>query len=133
MLVFILELLFLVTLGAIVFEDFAERRIHLFLFLIGYILTVMLTLKKGMHIEFLIVNFLFVVINIVAILGYCFIKKQQIKVASEWVGLGDILMWGMLIFYFSPFNFILFFMGYLIISRKVLSLRNEISSRPNGI
>ncbi|WP_291856848.1 hypothetical protein [Marinilabilia sp.] len=116
MLDLILEILLIGIFGRIAFEDFKTRQVHLLLFVFGFLTAVLLSIERSFHYEFLLFNMVFVLINLLAVFGYGFIKGKSLTLNNKWFGLGDLLMWSILIFCFSPINFILFFIGSLFFS-----------------
>lgn len=116
----------------IFFEDVKSREVHLWLYISAFAVFSYKFYTAGMPFEFVLVNGVFILSQLVVIVGYSYFKSRNILSIKGVVGLGDILMWGLLILAFSPVNFILFFISSLIISLilHLLFLKQRYSTIP---
>lgn len=108
------------SLGGIIYQDFAERRVWWFWFPLlalaglGY---GWITLSLGTYLEFVCINFGFLILQAVLLLCYLFVSRKRVfNPLNQLIGLGDVLFFTALTFWFHPMYYILFYIGSLLFS-----------------
>ena len=110
----------------ILIEDIKERQVHLWLFLIALLFFVIKFILADVQYSYLLINGSFILIQLTGIAFFNYLKNRRFFPFEGILGTGDLFMWGLLLFCFSPFNFITFFIisllfsfvAHCIISRK---------------
>ncbi|MDF2456910.1 MAG: type leader peptidase [Cytophagaceae bacterium] len=103
----------MVLLAGVVYEDFRERAVHLWLF---PLLIAAALCHDTVHFEWehLLINLTVLLIQLLVLTTYFSFKhKQIINITQTYLGWGDILFWLVLCCLFSPLNFIVFYMSSL--------------------
>jgi hypothetical protein len=116
MVILLLNLALILILALVFIEDLLKRQVHLYLFVIGITIALIKSLSTNNSFSNILINASFIGLQIGTILVYGIIKGYGYKVFNRLFGIGDILMWGILVFLFSPLHFILFFVGSLFLS-----------------
>jgi len=115
----LIQFLILGCLGLICYQDMRYRAVYWVCF---PILSLLLLFQKQWHvgiIDSLIdagYGLLFFAVQLFLLWVYFAIKnKKPVDITKEYLGLGDVLFLLALTFYFSPVNYVLFYIGSLII------------------
>lgn len=111
------------------YQDLKYRAVYWFLFPLLLVMSYFY-LKNEINQQSWLLNTAFVLIQLLGIWGYFSLKaKKPINFVNSHLGLGDILFFGVLILWFTPINFILFFTGSLVITLISLLLfkRNSLT------
>lgn len=103
-------------------EDIRSRQVHLYLFIVGFCLFFVKFCHSDADYISILINGCFICVQTLAIFLYIYLTKNDFRKIKEAIGVGDIFMWGLLIFGFSPINFILFFIASLFVSLFVYGL-----------
>ena len=121
------EWLTAIVLTLIFFEDLKHRGVSWYYFLILLALVFWRFVEMRGEWDFVLVNAAFVLAQIAMVSLWFFIRKGTFRVINQYLGLGDILFWTVMLFAFSPFNFILYFIASAIFSLVcfVLFVRGE--------
>jgi hypothetical protein len=123
---FFLNGLLLIILFSIIIQDFLFKKIDiisLFLFVSCGILIEFNSVSKDIFLNNFILNFSFLIINLFILhLFYAIKEKKMVMVINSALGMGDLLFWFGLIFYFSFFNFILFYIFSLVFALILYSI-----------
>lgn len=97
----------------ITYQDFKYRAIPWIVFPLLVIVIVILNYlgnKEELSFIFLMINTMFVITQMLLITIYLSLKeKRVVKVWERYIGWGDILFFAILCFFFSPGNFIAFY------------------------
>jgi hypothetical protein len=130
----IVDLLLLICLGIIVFQDFKQREISwlliptLFAAFVGKALLVI-----GINSTLITNTFLnvgFVLIQLVMLTLYMSIKnKKLVSIVNTYLGIGDILFFIVLCVAFSPLNYIVFYLASTILTLIGFLFYNIISKK----
>ena len=116
----ILNLLIIVILGLIAYQDFRFRAIHWALFFVLFLLCIITGFLSSEIIHFLqgcVFNFMFLLIQFILLLVYYSIKGISMKsVLNVFIGFGDLVFLGCIVFAFSKINFIVFYLTGMIVS-----------------
>ena len=122
----IFSLAIVVVLTVIVYQDFKFRAVSWILF---PLLASMLVLENifihalPLFVDFYLINFCFVAAQLCLITLYLSIRnKKFIKIWDQHLGAGDILFFIILCLFFSPVNFLLFYIGSLLFTVIVVLL-----------
>jgi len=116
MLHWIIEGVLLVLLGVILVEDVRHRQVYLWLFMATFLVMLYKFWQSDGELLFLGMNAGFIVLQLVGVIVFSYLKTKRLYPFTGIVGMGDLLMWGILIFGFSPFNFIAFFIGSMLLA-----------------
>lgn len=104
----------IVLLSFVFYQDFRFRAVYWFLFPILLIMSYFYV-KNDVTPSSWGFNAGFILLQLIGIWGYFSLKsKRPINFVNSYLGLGDILFFGILIIWFTPINFILFFIGSLV-------------------
>lgn len=99
----------------IVFQDFKSREISWFLIpllAIGFWLKALQQMNWNELIIYTGVNLLMVFVNLLCVAVIISIRQRKwTNIINTYLGLGDILFFAVLTVAFSPFNFVLFYLG----------------------
>lgn len=112
----ILNIILGILLGAIIYQDFKYRAIHVFL-VIGIFIFSCLSLwqhQKTLNPLFYIIVFLITVLVLLWI--YITLKNRDLEAIKESIGLGDVLFFFAVAPLFSLRNYMLFFISGMIIA-----------------
>lgn len=114
-----LEILLILFLLGVVYQDFTTRSVHV-LFFIGLIIVAILYALKFQGwpglLSDVVVNLCFVSIQILAVFGYFRLKfGNQQKILNHYLGVGDLVFFLPVVIIFPLINFIAFYMTSLII------------------
>jgi len=105
-------ILFSLPLLGIIYEDFKFRAIH------WYWLVLILMIgfwHFDFHLEQSLINLSLLLIQFLVLTCYfSFKEKKWINITDKYLGLGDLLFFIPLALFFSPVNFLLFFVGSII-------------------
>ncbi len=111
------DLLLLIALLGIIYEDFNYRGIHwwwLLLLLLGILGW------RPWNYEQVAINWGFLISQFVLLTAYFSLKRKTLtNIIDQYLGLGDILFLFVIAILFSPFNFLLFFVASLMTSLLV--------------
>ena len=114
-----LQLLIWICLSVIVYQDMRYRAVYWMCF---PVLTIMLFIYKDEHAGLTDAladagyGAAFVGLQLFLVWAYIFMKHQRpVNIVDHYLGLGDVLFLLSLVFYFSPVNYALFYIGSLII------------------
>ncbi|MFK8103067.1 MAG: hypothetical protein AB8G15_11100 [Saprospiraceae bacterium] len=108
------DLLLLITLLGIIYEDFNYRGIHWW-----WLLLLLLSILgwRPWNYEQIVINWGFLISQFILLTAYFSFKRKAFTcIIDQYLGLGDILFLLVIAILFSPFNFLLFFLGSLITS-----------------
>lgn len=130
---FAFSLAIVIILGIIVYQDFKFRAVTWVLF--PLLATVIVLDNIFVHalpmvVDFYLINFCFISVQLcLIILYFSFKNKRIVKLWDQHLGAGDILFFMILCLFFSPINFLLFYIGSLLLTVVVvLVLRRSYSS-----
>lgn len=113
------------------FQDFKNRAISSLLLFLFFAFSIVLSIEKegisGLLRSFL-VNFIFLAANFGFLLAYFGIKKRRFEqVVDKYVGFGDILFYPILAIWFSPTNFIVFYVCSLFVALIYYAIHRSVS------
>jgi hypothetical protein len=112
----------LVVLAAGVFlQDLKERAVSVLLFIALFVLACSKYFLLNIGYKALILNSAFILFQVLVILLYCKLKHKEINI-FKFIGPGDLLCWGVLVWLFTPLNFLVFFVISLITSFMLFEL-----------
>jgi hypothetical protein len=104
----------LLLLAIIAYEDFRYRAVRIVWFVVAAAALLVLEWPRLYWIEPLI-NSGFILLQVTLLTCYFSLKEQQwINITHHYLGLGDVFFWGLAAIWFSPVNFIVFFLGSLL-------------------
>ena len=112
----IVEWLTVIVLALIFFEDLKHRGVSWYYFLILLTLVFWYFVEKNGEWPFVWVNTSFVVGQLAMVTLWGMLRKNTIRVVNQYLGLGDILFWAVMVFAFSPLNFIVYFITSVLFS-----------------
>lgn len=112
----IIELLTVVLLALIFFEDLKYRGVSWYYFVILLSLIFWRFTESKGEWTFVLVNASFILTQMVLITLYYFFRRGTFQVINQCIGLGDLIFWGVMVFAFSPLNFVLFFIASSVFS-----------------
>lgn len=116
-----LTLLFisLFILAFVVFQDFKSKSISWYLLpmlLIVFIGNALLRIEVENLLLFSGINLILVVTNLVGVFLLVWLKERKpINIIDSYLGLGDVLFFLVITTTFSPFNFVVFYLGSILI------------------
>lgn len=116
-----LTLLFisLFILAFVVFQDFKSKSISWYLLpmlLIVFIGNALLRIEVENLLLFSGINLILVITNLVGVFLLVWLKeKKPINIIDSYLGLGDVLFFLVITTTFSPFNFVVFYLGSILI------------------
>ena len=110
-----------ITLSMIAYQDFRSRSVYWFYFpllTISGIILGFLELKSNLQLfQYAFFNVFFLAMQLFFLKVYFFLRhKKIVKIVDKKMGLGDILFLIAACFFFSPFNFIVFYISSLLFS-----------------
>ena len=110
----------------IVVQDFKSRAISWFLIpllIIAFIAYALSSLDAKQYGTYLGINLSLLLINLLGVTLFISIKEKKLtNILDSYLGLGDVLFFVVLATVFSPFNFILFFLGSIFLTTLVYGL-----------
>lgn len=110
-------------LSVVIYQDFKNREISWFLIPLLLIIGITNALISIDYKDFLTyagINLAIVMLNLLGVTLFISLKEKKIKnIIDTYLGLGDILFFFVLTVLFSPFNFILFFIGSILLTSLV--------------
>lgn len=116
-------IILLFLLSAVIYQDFKARAISWFLIPLLIVVTLLKTITGNGITETLTytgINLLIVSINFLCITLFFSIKeKRLVNITDHYLGLGDILFFIVICTLFSPVNFILFFLGSILLTTLI--------------
>lgn len=119
----VLSVIFIGLLSAVIYQDFKNKEISWFLIPLLLIIGITNALISIDYIDFLTyagINLTIVVLNLLGVTLFISLKEKKIKnIIDTYLGLGDILFFFVITVLFSPFNFILFFIGSILLTSLV--------------
>ena len=107
----LIEILIIFILGLVFREDLKYRAVRWYYFLVLLILFIWEFIDNGYKFQFVLINISFLLFQLINISLFAYIRFRTFNIFKGTIGLGDILFWGILIFAFSPLNFLLFFIS----------------------
>lgn len=116
-----LTLLFisLFILAFVVFQDFKSKSISWYLLpmlLIVFIGNALLRIEVENLLLFSGINLILVITNLVGVFLLVWLKERKpINIIDSYLGLGDVLFFLVITTTFSPFNFVVFYLGSILI------------------
>lgn len=116
-----LTLLFILLglLALVVFQDFKSRNISWFLIpllLVVFITRAILKIDIQEFITYSGINLAIIVLNLLGVTFLVWLKEKKLKnIVDTYLGFGDILFFLVLTTVFSPLNFIVFYLGSIIL------------------
>ena len=106
-------------LGVVVYQDFKSRSISWFLIpllFVGFVANALLKIEPNELITYLGINFLLVLLNLIGVTLLLSIKeKKWVNIIDNYLGLGDVLFFVVITVAFSPFNFVAFYLGSVLL------------------
>jgi len=110
-------------LSIIIYQDFKSREISWFLIPLLFIVGIANALYNINLFEFTSyvgINLSIIILNLLGVTLFVSLKEKKLKnIIDSYLGLGDVLFFLVLTTIFSPFNFILFFIGSILITSIV--------------
>jgi hypothetical protein len=111
------------VLGVVVVQDFKSRAISWFLIpllFIGFIIYGLLIINPEELITYFGINFMLVAVNLLCVTLFISIKEKRFtNILKDYLGLGDVLFFLVLTVVFSPFNFIFFYLGSILLTALI--------------
>lgn len=103
------------------YQDITSRKVSWVVLLSIGIVNVLVALERipvAVLCENAVVNFCFILFNLAVVFLYLLFRygKGALRLFDRFLGLGDVLFWGMLLPAFSPLNFIVFHVVSLVVS-----------------
>jgi hypothetical protein len=128
---FIANILILLSLTVIAFQDFKQRQISWFLIplaLTGFVCKAVFYQNNVVH-DFLF-NASFILLQLICLTIYFSVKnKRFLNILDTYLGLGDILFLVVVCTVFSPVNFILFYLCSMILTLIGVLLYNSFATK----
>lgn len=106
-------------LGIVIFQDFKSKEISwvlIPLLFIGFVVYALCKINFQELISYFFINFLIVAINLLGVTVIISLKEQKItNILKSHLGLGDVLFFIIITLVFSPFNFVFFYLGSILL------------------
>ncbi|MBI2281707.1 MAG: hypothetical protein HYU68_13615 [Bacteroidetes bacterium] len=106
-------------LAVVVFQDFKSRSISWFLIPLLFVAFIGSAILKIDVQEFILysgINLSIIVMNLLGVTLFVWLKEKKLKnIVDTYLGLGDILFFLVLTTVFSPLNFIVFYLGSIML------------------
>lgn len=119
----ILVIILVLVLAVVVFQDFKSKAISWFLIpllIIGFAVKAVLKIDTEELIIYFGINFLTVLINLIGVTLMVSIKEKKItNILKTHLGLGDVLFFLVLTLAFSPINFVVFYLGSMLLTTLI--------------
>jgi hypothetical protein len=117
----VLFLILIALLAVTCYQDVTSRKVSWVVLLCIGIVNVILALERipvGVLCENAIFNFCFILFNLAVVFLYLLFRygKGALRLFDRFLGLGDVLFWGVLLPAFSPLNYIVFYVVSLVVS-----------------
>lgn len=124
------SLLTITFLGFITYEDFRYRAITWFVFpLAATVIIADNIYSETMVLVDIFLNVFYIAVQLIIITVYLSIKnKRFVRIWTGYLGAGDILFFLILCLFFSPVNFVLFYLGSLVITVIVVVVMRKFHS-----
>ena len=110
-------------LGIVVFQDFKSREISWFLIpllLIGFAVYGLQQIRMEEFATYFGINLMLVMLNLLCVTLFISLKeKKPTNILKHHLGLGDVLFFLVLTLVFSPFNFIFFYLGSILLTALI--------------
>jgi Flp pilus assembly protein protease CpaA len=110
-------------LGVVVFQDFKSRAISWFLIpllFVGFIAYGLLMIQPVELLTYFGINFMLVAVNLLCVTLFISLKEKRFtNILKDYLGLGDVLFFLVLTVVFSPFNFIFFYLGSILLTALI--------------
>lgn len=110
-------------LSVVIYQDFKNKEISWFLIPLLLIVgtsNALLSIDFKEFLTYVGINLSMVILNLLGVTLFISIKEKKIKnITDSYLGLGDILFFLVLTILFSPFNFIIFFIGSILLTSLV--------------
>ena len=107
-------------LAIVVFQDFKSREISWFLIpllLVGFIFYSLQQIRTEELLAYFGINLMLVILNLLGVTLMVSLKEKKLtNILKNYLGFGDILFFLVLTVVFSPFNFIAFYLGSILIT-----------------
>lgn len=113
---YVVDILIILLLGFIFKQDMRDREVSLWLFILTLPMFVIKYFILGNTYEWIFINAGFIIIQLLGVVSFSIIKLKKLNPFLQLFGFGDLFIWGILIFGFSPINFVVFFMFSLAVS-----------------
>jgi hypothetical protein len=131
------SLAIVMILAIIVYQDFKFRAVSWILFpLLAAIILLENIFIHALPVfaDFYLINFGFIAVQLVLITLYFSLRnKRWVKLWEQHLGAGDILFFLILCLFFSPVNFLLFYLGSLIVTVVVVLVLRRVRTDMNVI
>lgn len=118
-----LLIILVALLGVLVFQDFKSRAISWFLIpllIVGFVFYGLQQISIEELITYFGINFLIVALNLLGVTFIVSLKERQLtNILKNYLGLGDVLFFLVLTVVFSPFNFIIFYLGSIFLTALI--------------
>lgn len=119
----IIVILFISLLSVVVYQDFKSRAISWMLIPLLCAVGVVngwFAIGWPTFITYLGINLSIVFINLLGVTLFISLKEKKVKnIIDSYLGLGDVLFFVVLTTIFSPINFVVFFLGSMLISTMI--------------
>jgi hypothetical protein len=119
----ILVFILIFLLGVVVVQDFKSRAISWFLIPLlfsGFIVYGLLQINAMELLTYFGINFMLVAVNLLCVTLFISIKEKRLtNILKNYLGLGDVLFFLVLTVVFSPFNFIFFYLGSILLTTLI--------------
>lgn len=119
----LLSILMISLLAILTYQDFKSKQISWFLIpllFIGFVTIALLRVQAAELLTWFGVNLLIVLLNLVGVTIIISIKERKVtNIIDSYLGLGDVLFFVVLTVVFSPLNFMIFFLGSILITTLV--------------
>ena len=119
----VLIVILISLLGVLVFQDFKSREISWFLIpllIVGFVVYGLQRIATEEMITYFGINFMIVVLNLLGVTLIVSLKEKKLtNILKNYLGLGDVLFFLVLTVVFSPFNFIIFYLGSIFITALI--------------
>ncbi|OFY93720.1 MAG: hypothetical protein A3K10_17265 [Bacteroidetes bacterium RIFCSPLOWO2_12_FULL_31_6] len=116
----ILFIILVLVLAVVVFQDFKSKAISWFLIpilIIGFVIKGLLKIDTEELTTYFGINFFIVLINLIGVTFLVSLKERKvINILKTHLGLGDVLFFLVLTLAFSPINFVVFYLGSILLT-----------------
>jgi len=132
---YVLIILATIALSVIAYQDWMSRSVYWFWFpilaVVGFFMSLIAVGAAGLLFQYLVVNLGFLAVQLVLLKGYFFVRRRKDSgLIDKKIGLGDLLFLAAACCFFSPLNFMLFYLGSLVFAIAAFSIYRGVKQAP---
>jgi hypothetical protein len=134
---YVLIILATIALSVIAYQDWMSRSVYWFWFpilaVVGFFMSLIAVGAAEVLLQYLFVNLVFLAVQLLVLKGYFFIRRPKDSgLVDKKIGLGDLLFLAAACCFFSPLNFMMFYLGSLVFAIAAFSIYSGVKQMGGG-